>query len=102
MDTLPLAGDVQHHFRQNLVRELDQYQSRSPQLLDEVLDIIRRDFLPLIRLKCVVEKDCGFKCTSLLRRPEVVRPTPMLCFFLSPVQCEQRAVLHQGRSRYFL
>lgn len=51
LDTLPLANDIQIRFRQNLARELEEYQARNPELLDEVLDIIRRDFLPQIRLK---------------------------------------------------
>jgi len=74
MDTLPLAGDIQHHFRQNLVRELDQYQSRSPQLLDEVLDIIRRDFLPLISLN--VSSGLAYIKTDhdiFFERPKAVR-----------------------------
>ncbi|EDQ89523.1 uncharacterized protein MONBRDRAFT_32330 [Monosiga brevicollis MX1] len=50
LQTLPSAESISLHFRANLVKELDQYEARSPELVDECITIIQRDFLPQIRL----------------------------------------------------
>lgn len=43
-----LASDITQHARQNLVRRLDHYQLRHTQLLENCVDLIQKEFVPIL------------------------------------------------------
>lgn len=50
---IPLANEVTQHSRQNLVRRLDHYQSKFPQLFSEIVETIKREFMGPIQTQSI-------------------------------------------------
>ncbi|MGB0414680.1 MAG: nucleoside monophosphate kinase [Coraliomargarita sp.] len=48
ISSIPIARKLSQHARQDLVDRLDAYEARSPELFTQVVEIIKRDFLPII------------------------------------------------------
>eukprot|EP00742_Colponemidia_sp_Colp-10_P003780 GILJ01004024.1.p1 GENE.GILJ01004024.1~~GILJ01004024.1.p1 ORF type:complete len:468 (-),score=80.76 GILJ01004024.1:200-1603(-) len=53
---LPLASNLIVHARQSLVRRLDSYQTRHTVLLDRVIDVIKKEFLHILRRQALAGK----------------------------------------------
>jgi adenylate kinase len=48
ISSIPLASTMSKHARQELVDRLDTYEERQSELFSEVVDLINRDFIPII------------------------------------------------------
>jgi adenylate kinase len=46
---IPVAMNISKHARQDLVDRLDAYVERQPQLFDQLVALIQRDFMPIIK-----------------------------------------------------
>ena len=46
--SLPLAGEIVRHARQDLVSRLDAYQVENPQVLDKVIEFIEHKMMPIV------------------------------------------------------
>lgn len=56
VSSLPLVSELKRHARQELIRRLDNYQSRSSQLFAQVIHVLRSEFVPFLRMHV----DSGF------------------------------------------
>ncbi|MGC6456513.1 MAG: nucleoside monophosphate kinase [Coraliomargaritaceae bacterium] len=48
LSSIPVASTLSKHARQDLVDRLDAYETRQPKLFGEVVDLIQKDFMPII------------------------------------------------------
>lgn len=49
ISAIPIANTVSQHARQELVDRLDSYEQRQPEIFKNVVEIIQRDFMPIIQ-----------------------------------------------------
>jgi len=50
---IPVVGELTQHARQNLVKRLDNYQTRHPELFRKVIDMIQEEFLPRMKQQSI-------------------------------------------------
>jgi len=53
LQRIPLVSDITKHARQNLVRRLDNYQTRHTELWKGIIQLIQIDFIPILELHCL-------------------------------------------------
>lgn len=56
MIKIPVVNDLISNARQNLVKRLDNYQTKNSKLFSQVIDLIQKEFIPIIEQNCISGK----------------------------------------------